>query len=379
MGGAGEVSGAETRTPSSVAESRDLGTPKGRRRAARVVVLFSTCLVVVLVLLRVVFPPDPDVIWHPTLTAKLDHIAETDTHYDVVFVGDSRAFRAIDPMIVEGRLESLGCPASVYNFGAVAMTKFEYDDVMAALEAAPAGAPEIVVTIDALTLNVGLRRDFDLRHRAQMDIGSFTESLDYLDGLPLEFGVGAIDRADLAAAYAVNQVPRGAIYQRMFPQEAELDESRLVAAQHGYQPWSEFYDEAGESGMQNLLATVEAEVANGGWERRWASETPSDSDLDRWVRTLEAHTAQTPEGALAVEMFIPSYYDEGTTSAVAAAWRDRHPNLPVVDLVESDLVGDYTDPTYFLDYWHLSEHGSEMVSRAAAEALCPMVESEVEG
>jgi hypothetical protein len=345
-----------------------------RRRSPFVIVgAFLVPFLVVCVLLRLLAPPNPDYAWHPTLTAKWDHLRTTEEHYDIVFVGDSRVFRAIDPSIVEDELAASGCPASVYNLGAVAMTKLEYDRTMEILDDLPGGTPEVVVTVDALTLLVGLEKDFSVRHRGLLSADQASESLEYVRDLPTEFGVGFGNQVDLAAGFAVNQIPQGAIFTRLFQADSQLDEQRLVGPQRGYQPWSEFWEEAGPNGRENLFATLAPELENGGWERRWADEEPTEAEIDRWIATLDAHDREVPDSALPVHMFIPSYYDAGTTSAVTAAWRERRPGVPIVDLVDESMVGDYSDPGFFIDYWHLSQMGSEEVSRAAGQQLCPIV------
>jgi hypothetical protein len=324
--------------------------------------------------IRLLARPNPDYAWHPTLSAKLDHIAETDEHYDVVFVGDSRAFRAIDPHIVEAELGRRGCSANVFNLGAVAMTKFEYDEMMSRLASAPAGTPEVIVTIDALTLNVGLLKDFSVRHRVHMDINDAAAYLRYRSSLPSDFGEGTTEVADMAAGYAVNQIPVGAIHQLVFEQDAQLDEHELVNGQAGYQPWEEFYADAGPGGMANLHATLEPELANGGWDRRWAREDPTADRVDDWITTVAAHLDVVPETSTAVQMWIPSYYDAGLLESITAEWERRGHREPMINLVDESLVGDYTDPDFFIDYWHLSEAGSIAVSRAAAAQLCPIVD-----
>jgi hypothetical protein len=91
------------------------------------------------------------------------------------------------------------------------------------------------------------------------------------------------------------------------------------------------------------------------------------------VATLDAHDAEVPDGAASVHMFIPSWYDGGTTAAVSDAWQARRPGIPFINLVDRDQVGDYSDPDFFVDFWHLSEVGSEAVSRAAGAQLCPVI------
>jgi hypothetical protein len=336
---------------------------------------FLVPLVVASALLRVAVPPNPDYPWHPTLTAKWDHIRSTSEHYDVVFVGDSRVFRGIDPFLVESELERLGCPASVYNLGTVAMTKLEYDRTMEILEDVPGGTPEIVVTVDTLSLLVGAIKDFSIRHRVFLTADAATEYVDYLSGLPVEMGMGRENQIDLAAAFAIGQVPQGAIHQRLFSQRPGLDEERMAGPLRGYEPWDEFWEEAGPDGRENLFATLAPELANGGWERRWADVEPSADELERWITTLEAHSERAPSGSQPVHMLIPSFYDGATTAAVSEEWNERHPETPLFNLVDEELVGDYSDPSFFIDYWHLSQRGSDSVSVAAAAQLCPVIQA----
>ena len=169
----------------------------------------------------------------------------------------------------------------------------------------------------------------------------------------------------------------GAIHQRLFVQPPGLDEERMAGPQRGYLPWDEFWEEAGPDGRENLFATIAPELANGGWERRWADVVPSADELERWITTLERHSERAPRGSQPVHMFIPSFYDGATLAAVAQEWNERHPETPLFNLVDEELIGDYSDPSFFIDYWHLSQRGSEAVSAAAAAQLCPVIEANV--
>lgn len=344
------------------------------KRFVRVALFFAVPCLVAMAVVRAVAPPNPDFAFHPTLTAKLDHLAETDEHYEVVFVGDSRVFRAIDPEIVEAELSRLGCPANAYNMGSVAQTKLEFDHVMDVLDDLPAGTPEIIVSFDALTLLVGVLKDFAVRHRVHMDARDAATYLEYKANLPAEdFGTDVLELADTAAAFALNQVPVGAIHQQLFEQVPTQDDTRLATELDGFTPWPEFYEDAGENGLANLYATLEPELRNGGWERRWADEQPSPDRLDKWVKTVAAHIDAMPDDTTRVHAFIPSFYDAGTTAAIVDAWNANGRPEPVINLVDTELVGDYSDPSYFIDFWHLSEVGSVATSTALAEQLCPIV------
>ncbi len=324
-------------------------------------------------ILRFVAPPNPDYPWHPTLTAKWDHLSTTEDHYEVVFVGDSTVFQGIDPFIVSDELTALGCPASVYNLGVLGMTKLEYDETMHRLEDIPGGRPEVVVTVNALPLLVGLAQDFSVRHRSYLDARRARETIEYMQGLPTEFNMGRDNQLDLLAAFVVNQVPQGAIHQQIFREASGRDEERLVGTQLGYRPWDEFWEEAGPDGPANLHATIEVLVEDGRWDQRWAEETPDPAEVERWMSTLDEHDEHTPSGSLGVHMLVPTIFDAAMTSAVTDTWRDRRPDIPIINLVDRSLVGDYDDPDFFVDYIHLSELGGAAVSRAAAAQLCPIV------
>ncbi len=341
---------------------------------------FVVPFLVVSVIARLLIPANPAYPWHPTLSAKADHLQTTDEHYDVVLVGDSRAFRGIDPVLLNSELDRLGCPASTYNLGTVAQSKMEFDYVMDVIADIPAGTPEIVVVVDSLPLLAGFLKDFSVRQRVHMTASSAEEYLRYKANLPAEdFGTDPIEVADTAVGFALNQLPVGALQQQLFEQAFAEDEAALVSTNLGYQPWEEFYAEAGEDGVANLFATLEPELNNGGWDRRWTDEDPTPERVGKWVDTVAAHVDAVPESATAVQIFIPSYYDAGTLDAVVDGWQAAGRSEPIVNLVDVDLIGDYRDPSFFIDYWHLSERGSTAVTIAAAEALCPIVSERLGG
>lgn len=380
----------EARRPGRArAQQRDAGSRRSASagssattggRVLRIVLFFAVPCIVAMAVLRVIAPPNPDFVFHLTLTSKIDHLNQTDEHYDLVLVGDSRVFRGIDPGIVETELARLGCPANTYNMGSVAQTKMEFDHVMDVLDGAPAGTPEIIVSFDALTLLAGVLKDFSLRHRVHMNASDVATYLEYKANLPREdFDTDVLELADTAAAFALNQVPVGAVHQQLFDQVPTQEDIRLATELDGFQPWAEFHEDAGEEGMANLFATLEPELRNGGWERRWAAEELSADRLDSWIETVAAHIDAMPEDATRVHAFMPSFYDAGTTASVVEGWVASGRTEPIINLVDENVVGDYTDPSYFLDFWHLSETGSVAVSTALAEQLCPIVREATEG
>lgn len=359
---------------------------KGLALGARFLVAF----LVVSAVVRVAVPANPDYPWHPSLTVKLDHLRTTDEHYDVVVVGDSRAFRAIDPVLMSEELEQLGCPASVYNLGTVAMSKMEFDHTMEVLEDIPGGTPEVVVVVDTLPILAGLLKDFSVRQRVHMTAGSASEYIRYRALLPEEdFGTDQLEVLDTALGFAVNQIPVGVIHQQLFDQAPLEDQVALATENLGFQPWPDFYAEAGDEGIANLWATLEPELSNGGWEERWRDEDPSEDRLRRWVEAIAQHVEKVPEGSSPVQVFVPSYYDAGTLDAIVDAVEAEAASDPefaarirdavVTNLVDDARVGDYTDPSFFIDYWHLSESGGDATTRALAEVVCPTVSARVEG
>lgn len=352
-----------------------------KRPAASVVRSIAAFVIVfgaVSVILRLLAPPNPDFAWHPTFSAKIDHLRTTEEHYDIVFVGDSRTYRGIDPVVFEAELSALGCPARSYNLGTLGMSKFEYDHMMEALATAPGGPPEIVVNVEVTTLLAGLIKDFSLRHRGFMNLADADEYLEYKSNLPAEdFGTDTPEILDTAAGFAVNQLPVGAVHQQLFEQPALQNEDVLINEQQGFQPWPQFEAEAGPEGMANLLATLTPELENGGWEQRWAVEELDQERLDQWLAIVSAHMDAVPDDSQAVQLFLPSFFDEGTLGAIEEGWAESGRTEPIINLVDPELIGDYTDPAFFLDFWHLSPIGSETVSKAAAHQLCPIIQREL--
>ena len=94
---------------------------------------------------------------------------------------------------------------------------------------------------------------------------------------------------------------------------------------------------------------------------------------------FSAHAEEIPADSSFVQLFVPSFFDEGTIDAVIAEWERRGRSEPAISVVDEALIGDYTDPAYFIDYWHLSEVGSDAVSTAVGRELCPIIGDDVRG
>ncbi len=342
---------------------------------SRSVLIFLSAFLLASVVLRQLVPPNPDFVWHATYTAKIEHLREATESYDVVFVGNSTVYLGIDPVIVEASLAEAGCPGlRTYNLGSVAQTKFEFDRMMAALETTPGGTPEFVVSMDHALFEIGLLRDNALRHRVHMRAGTWSSAVDYIRSLPTAEGFkGDAKAADLIAAFALQQIPVGAVHQQLFAQEAKQDEWAIVNERQGFKTWPVINADRGPEAVARLFARVERAVASGEWERRWNEDGLSENGIERWLATIDANVASAPDGATAVHALIPSELDGLAAAQVTEAWRSSDREALLLNLVDEALVGDFTEPAFWSDDRHVSQMGSERVSHALGAELCPVI------
>lgn len=351
--------------------------PKDRRnlrRGLRLGVLFAVPFLLASAVIRVAAPPEPDFVWHPTFSAKIDHLRETTEHYDVVFVGNSRTYLGVDPAIVEASLTAAGCPGvSTYNLGSVAQSKFEFDYMVETLADIPGGTPEYIVSLDRSLFEIGLVRDFDLRNRVFMTAGEYADSIDYISNLPDDTTFKSQAKAiDLTLGFAVNQIPVGAIHQQLFEQDSLEDEVALVEETRGFKGWDVIEAERGDE-VDALAATVDADVASGAWGFRWSEKTLNQDQIDRWLSTIDAHVEQAPEGSTAIHVLIPSDFDASSAAQITAAWNDSGRSDLLLNLVDESLVGDFTDPGYWSDRFHVNEIGTAAISEALGVQICGVI------
>lgn len=114
-----QISDPATVTPKTV-------TP---RRAAALVGLFLFSLLAVAALLRALAPAPPV----PTMTVKLDHLAEHRGDYNLLFFGSSRVHHHISPRLFDRITKRLGHPTRSFNVGVPALRVF---DLLALLDEA---------------------------------------------------------------------------------------------------------------------------------------------------------------------------------------------------------------------------------------------------
>lgn len=356
------------------------GVSSGARRALRAAVLFAVSFVLVAAAVRVAVPPRPDHVWHPTFTAKVDHLRETTEHYDIVFVGNSQAYLLIDPFAVEASMDAAGCEANVYNLGSVAQSKFEFDHMMETLADTPGGTPEYVVSVDRSLFEIGAVRDFSVRHRVFMNPGAYRDAVDYIANIPTDAGLKSDAKAiDLSLGFALNQVPVGAGHQLLFTQPSLEDEAAMVSQWRGFTPWPILEERRGPAEVAALRQTVADDVASGAWAARWVDEEPGPEALDRWVSTIDAHVSKVPAGAQAVHVLLPADFDRLTARRIAEAWEASGSGVPLIDLLADETVGDFTDPELWSDTIHMDAEGARRISDALGGHMCSLMQADAGG
>jgi hypothetical protein len=349
----------------------------GLRRVARAAALFAVSFLLVAAVVRVAVPPRPDHVWHPTFTAKVDHLRETSEHYDVVFVGNSQAYLLIDPFAVEASMAAAGCEASVYNLGSVAQSKFEFDHLLETLADIPGGTPEYVVSVDRSLFEIGAVRDFSIRHRVFMKPGNYRDALDYIANLPDDAGLKSKAKViDLSLGFALNQVPVGAGHQWLFTQPSLEEETAMVSQWRGFTPWPIVEERRGPVEVAALRQTVADDVASGAWAARWVDEEPGQVALDRWVSTIEAHVSKVPSGSRAAHVLVPSDFDRLTAQRISEAWKASGSDAPLIDLLADDRLGDFTDPELWSDTIHMNAEGARRVSDALGDHMCSLMQTD---
>ncbi len=339
--------------------------PRRARRYAGTVVVFLAAFVAVGGLVRLVAPPDPDSVYRISLTPKLEHLATTAEHYDLVLVGNSRALRGLDPEVIDAERARAGCPGRTFNLAAQAMSKLELDDALDHLDDLPGGQPEMIATVDVAHLSVGFMQDFDLDQRVHMRIPELPRYVSYRAHLPAPyFRSGPLARADTAAGFVANLYPAGLFHRRLFPAVPVDDPAGGALDGRGYLALEDLPRAA------ERRVTLDRLIAGGGWERRWRPRRPGPDQLDDWVRTIRAHVDAVPAGSRPLHVLIPSEFDAGTAAAVTEAWEAAGEEAPLLNLVDEDAVGRFTDPAFWFDRDHLSRAGAVATSRALGRRIC---------
>jgi hypothetical protein len=347
------------------------------RRVLRAAALFAVSFVLVAAVVRVAVPPRPGHVWHPTYTAKVDHLRATTEGYDVVFVGNSQAYLLIDPFAVEASMAAAGCEASVYNLGSVAQSKFEFDHLMETLADIPGGTPDYVVSVDRSLFEIGAVRDFSVRHRVFMEPGNYRDAVDYIANLPDDVGLKSQAKViDLSLGFGLNQVPVGAGHQLLFTQPSLEDEEAMVSQWRGFTPWPILEERRGPVEVEALLQTVADDVASGAWAARWADEEPGQAVLDRWVSTIEAHVSKVPPGAQAAHVLLPAEFDRLTAQRIAEAWEQSGSEVPLIDLLADETLGDFADPELWSDRIHMNAEGARRISDALGRHVCSLMQAD---
>jgi hypothetical protein len=233
------------------------------------------------------------------------------------------------------------------------------------------------VSVDRALFEIGLSREFTVRNRVHMALSELPDALEYVGEIPTDVdGLKSdVKVADLAAAFAVAQLPLGAIHQRIFDQYSLEDEALLADEWRGFTPWERIRADRGTD-AELARRGLDAYVASGQWVERWRPKEPSTDTLDRWVGTIESLLDAMPEGVTKVQALIPSDFDAGTAARIREAWVAAGHTEELLNLVDESLVGDFTDPSYWSDTYHVEEVGAVRISRALGEQMCRIVSAD---
>ena len=212
------------------------------------------------------------------LRAKLDYFEQHADEFDAVFIGSSRVFRDIRPVLLERELKQAGIEFRSFNFGIGGMEDFEADHILrAVLEVA------------------GERLQWVFIEAGRWDPRSEEETV-FMSKRFVEWHTLTNGRALVESIFAFDEsmTTRAMLLRK----HAALCASRFVANGRGPDLWRSLQGEAGHLANMDKRNLSEAELARGrGWQA--IDEEGAGLDGKKWRGQVKNLMAGDTEGATA--------------------------------------------------------------------------------
>lgn len=317
------------------------------------------------------------------LGKRIDYFIEAHGDYNVLFIGTSRTYRGVDPVLLQRVAERNGCDVRAFNLGIPKLRLTELRHLQERL------APEMLKGYDLILLSPMAASKITIPNWSSDRIQHFSDFKGYWDSLidiwytPLTNPVPkqVYYSGLVSGAFAYRQLGIGRLASRLRETASSGDDSAsgdvldggeiVDFSRHGYvalddEPSPKFLKRGqiikDNPGYYETLKTKNVSIddfrgpaAERAWERFvWAMDYFSDFE--------------GPVGLFLPPLLTFRAQDEALAEVAEAR------GLPVLNY---NLMGRYPElfeREHWFDYYHLGESGAEMFTQLIGEDICSLIE-----
>jgi len=319
------------------------------------------------------------------LGKKVAYLRNYHEDYNVLFIGTSRTYRGVDPVLLQKIAAEQGCDVRAFNLGVSKLRLTELRHLSAHLSPAMLGHYDLILMSPMASSGIAAANWGSNRIRHFTDWEGYKVSLVDIWHVPTTGIKSEIKKllysVQLTGAFAYRQLGIGRLATILGGQTSVdgdnqsgdlFDGAAIVDfSRHGYvalddEPHEQFLTR-GETILRNPgyfegLKTRKRDVRN------FRGPT-AERAYERFRRAKN----QLAEMGVPIALFLPPMLpnlaaDEALAETVTA--RD----LPVMNLNRLDLHPDLFDVRHWFDYYHVGKSGAELLTTMIGERICPMIQ-----
>ncbi|MBF0371465.1 MAG: hypothetical protein HQL52_18650 [Magnetococcales bacterium] len=306
---------------------------------------------------------------------KIDLFLTQKDEIDLIFMGTSRIYRNIDPLVFDSEMVSLGCPVRSFNFGVNLLTPVEG---LYLLDRIRESQPKRLQWI--LFGQMSLPRYFDWNwgsHRMRFfnTWSNLPLAAKDLWQSPLATRERVVRLYRLLGSFLFEQlgIGRGSAY--FFPMDNSKSGNgyRLTDTSHrGFLSTDSethpSFAERHDKFLQRDLKSYRDKVLTRGRAHRDVDERSGAAQYKRLAPLLDRTREMAVEPGI---VMVPSYVTHLTSRPLLATAAKENPNLPAWNFNQPDKWPELFDWSHFFDVGHLNRPGASLFSRLLAQEICP--------
>jgi hypothetical protein len=309
---------------------------------------------------------------------KVDYLREHHGRYNVLFIGTSQIYRAIDPVILKQVAADNGCDVRAFNLG---VSKLRLTELRYIRDRLPA---EMIGDYDLIVLSPMAASGIKAANWASSRIQYFTDWEGYKTSLIDNWEYPTTKReaklalysAQLTGAFLYNQLGVGRLASLFegWPGGADGNEDEVFdggavwdASRDGFVALDDETHEQFKNRQNGMLNRV------GRFERMRAA--PADSRLfegamtERAWRRYERSLEHFSHLDVPVLMLMPPMVNQRAKDKALADYASAK-GMPLLNYNQTDRYPDLFDNGYWFDYFHTNRAGARAVTEVLGEDIC---------
>ncbi|MDH3662353.1 MAG: hypothetical protein OEU92_20380 [Alphaproteobacteria bacterium] len=320
------------------------------------------------------------------LGKKAAYLRDAHHRYNVLFIGTSKTYRGVDPVLLQSISASHGCDVRAFNFGVSKLRLTELRHLADQLSPTMLDDYDLIVMSPMALSGIAKANWASNRIQHFNDWEGYWVSLDDIWHAPMSDTKGFLKKlyfsAQLTGSFAYRQLGIGRLAPALGgrdPSTADnhsgdlFDGAAIVDfSRHGYvaldhEPHDQFL-RRGETIQKNPdhFERLKSDIppvdnflgptAERAWKRfTWAMDHLADFDVP-------------------VALFLPPMLPHAAQDQALAETAEAR-GMPVLNYNQLDRYPELFDREHWFDYYHVAHSGAEILTRLLAQDICPLIET----